>query len=93
MAAETKQAVAGPRKKRRCKVRATAVGYYDHKRRREGNVFWIADEETEFSPRWMEKVDARTPEVTTTGAAELRRQHDEVLAERAGVSTGDGEVI
>lgn len=41
------------------KVQAIELGYYDHKRRREGDVFVIACEE-DFSQRWMRKVDPRT---------------------------------
>jgi hypothetical protein len=37
------------------KVRAKAMGYYDHKRRREDDLFEIKSEK-EFSPRWMVKV-------------------------------------
>lgn len=45
------------------KVKATigtetgrVVGYYDHRRRREGEVFEIASE-SDFSKRWMVKVE------------------------------------
>lgn len=39
------------------KVRATKLGYYDHRRRREGDVFEIHSEKA-FSKLWMEKVGA-----------------------------------
>jgi len=35
--------------------------------------------EEQFNPRWMEKVDARTPLKVTTGNEALRQQHDEIL--------------
>jgi hypothetical protein len=35
--------------------------------------------EEQFSPRWMEKVDARTPLKVTTGNEALRQQHDEIV--------------
>lgn len=58
------------------KVRATKLGYYDLKRRKEGEVFEISDTttfdekkdkdvdvsaESLFSPKWMEKVDEDIP--------------------------------
>jgi hypothetical protein len=41
------------------KVRATQMGYYDLKRRREGDVFEIKTEK-EFSSKWMEKLDSKS---------------------------------
>lgn len=38
------------------KVRATKLGYYNHRRRRENDVFELMDEKA-FSNRWMEKVE------------------------------------
>ena len=38
------------------KVRATMLGYYNHRRRREGEVFEVFDEKA-FSTKWMEKLD------------------------------------
>lgn len=37
------------------KVIATKLGYYDHYRRRPGDVFDLLSDK-DFSPRWMEKV-------------------------------------
>lgn len=37
-------------------VRAKMLGYYDHKRRREGDEFMIASEE-HFSNKWMTRLD------------------------------------
>ena len=63
------------------KVRAIQQGYYDHVRRREGDVFIVAAQA--FSLKWMEKVGAHTPERITTGQEVLRREHDQLVAERA----------
>lgn len=57
------------------KVRAVRTGYYGLARRREGDVFTI-EAETQFSPKWMEKVDAATPEVRSTAQDLINRQHD-----------------
>jgi len=73
------------------KVRATAPTYYDDKRRRLGDVFRIRQPyeipgpkgkpvmHDDFNPKCMEDVAADTPEHTSTGRDELRRQHDEIL--------------
>ena len=63
------------------KVRATRMGYYDHIRRRERDVFVLSDE-AHFSRRWMERVDPGTPERVTTGAEELRAKHNETIRDR-----------
>ena len=63
------------------KVRATEMGYYDHGRRRPGDVFYLADQ-THFSQKWMELVDASTPERVTGAKQALQREHDEILAGR-----------
>lgn len=65
---------------RRIKVRALRMGYYDDARRREGDVFTV--EARHVTETWMARVRADTPENTTTGQAELRRQHDEILRTR-----------
>lgn len=64
------------------RVRATRIGYFDHIRRREGDVFTIRNEPA-FSDKWMERVDPRTPEVITTSKEDLRRKHDEILHDKA----------
>lgn len=69
----------------RLKVRALAMGFYNNKRRREGDVFVI--EAQHFTQRWMEPVDASTPPSTTTGLQHLKRQHDERLAQTQGGRT------
>jgi hypothetical protein len=58
------------------KVRAIQVGYYDNKLQRIGDVFTISSESL-FSKKWMERVDADTPERTTTPQQVLDRLHDE----------------
>lgn len=63
------------------RVRATAPGFYDNKRLREGDVFTIKSA-SEFSSKWMVYVDKNTPEKITTGAEELQRKHDEVLNDK-----------
>jgi hypothetical protein len=70
------------------KVRAIRLGYYDHVRRRVGDVFTI--QARAFSAVWMEHVDPNTPERLTTGAQDLRRQHDEILSGRAPSHDDDG---
>jgi hypothetical protein len=71
------------------KVRATQMGYYDHVRRREGDVFVV--ESSQFSKKWMERVDAETPERVTTAKQALKEQHDEILGGRQ--SSRDDSVI
>lgn len=82
-------ASSAPAESLRFKVRATRLGYYDDKRRRAGDVFWVSAAKTDtgkyvaFAPSWMERVPDSTPESITTGQQELRRQHDEILASKA----------
>lgn len=37
------------------KVKATKLGYYNHKRQREGAVFFLKSKE-DFSKNWMEEI-------------------------------------
>lgn len=56
------------------KVKATQLGYHDHRRRRPGDVFVlrpikkmdgsVITAEKQFSKNWMEKVDASVPEAS-----------------------------
>lgn len=55
------------------KVRATKLGYHDHRRRYAGDVFLlypykkdgkVVTPEQQFSKNWMEKVDPSTPELS-----------------------------
>lgn len=43
-------------------VRATKLGYYNLKRKKEGEVFSIKSEK-EFSKSWMEPVDGHAPKL------------------------------
>lgn len=52
------------------RVRATALGFYGHIRRREGDVFDVPEEL--FSERWMQRVSDTEPEKKTTGLQEAR---------------------
>lgn len=63
------------------KVMATQLGYYGDMRRRPGDVFSIQSER-EFSKRWMERVDPRTPDKITTPSQALKQRHDEILGGR-----------
>jgi hypothetical protein len=78
----------------RIKVRATQVGYYDIKRRREGDVFFINGPH-EFSKRWMEIAD-KGEQLRETGAqAALDKRHDEILggvAERQAPREDDDDI-
>ena len=60
------------------KVRATAVCYYDDKRRRIGDVFTLLDPK-HFSETYMERVDPATPDHITTGQEVLRQEHDAIV--------------
>lgn len=91
--AKTPSTPTTPAAPKRLKVRATRMGYYDHIRRREGDVFVFAHVEGTPLPSWVEQVDARTPERITTGAQELQRHHDEILASRTPGSTSELDVI
>lgn len=59
------------------RVQATAVGFVDNARRREGDVFDV--HEAEFSDRWMVRVTEDTPERVTGPAAALRKIHDDAM--------------
>lgn len=68
------------------RVQATAFGFYDNIRRRVGDVFMC--ERQAFSTNWMELVAENVPERITTGTADLRRLHDDILREKAGTFPG-----
>lgn len=65
----------------RVKVQAKKMGFYDHKRRRKGDVFSLKDPK-HFTRKWMLRVDQSIPEKITSGREELKRQHDEILGAR-----------
>ena len=75
------------------RVRATRMGYYDHERRREGDVFTCADKDA--LGEWMEVVPKDTPGRSTTGKDDLRKKHDEAvaLASPPTLVTGDQDVM
>lgn len=59
-------------------VRALKLGYYEHKRRREGDLFNLR-KEAEFSSSWMELVDEKdAPEET---AADVAADETEAVVE------------
>lgn len=64
-------------------VEATAMGYYDHARRRAGDVFAIASDK-DFSERWMRRASADARERTTTPNQAIAREHDAILGGRYG---------
>lgn len=83
------------------KVRATRIGYYNHLRRREGDVFVLKaieghakdpktgkvtkktfSAEEQFSPNWMEEVDAKTPTKVTTAKQALREASNDIKSGR-----------
>lgn len=73
-----------PKSQRRLRVRATAMGYYDHKRYREGDVFELFAD-ADYSHRWMERVASSTPLREPSAPNEvLRKKHDEILGARHG---------
>lgn len=43
-----------PKGSKKVKVVATKMGYYGHKRRREGDVFFFVQKGGEKLPKWME---------------------------------------
>jgi hypothetical protein len=56
-----------------------------------------AGEFTDFSRRWMERVDPSTPEKTTTPNEAIKREHDDILALKAvgaqpGMQVGPDDV-
>lgn len=72
------------------RVRAKRLGYYQHERRREGDVFDFSMEHANRDgslPSWIEPVDRRTPKKTTTPNEALKNQHDEVMRERSAQGT------
>jgi hypothetical protein len=72
------------------KVQAVAMGYYDHTRRRPGDVFTIRNAK-HFSKRWMRRVPDDTPEHVTNSAQALKSEHADIRA--AKQATGDRNPI
>jgi 2-phospho-L-lactate transferase/gluconeogenesis factor (CofD/UPF0052 family) len=73
------QAATAPKAKaKRVKVEATQTGYYDHARRREGDVFIIDD--CDFSEKWMKRAPTGAAPSISTAQQNIDKQHDEILA-------------
>lgn len=64
-------------------VRATKLGYYDLKRKKEGEVFVIKSEK-HFSKEWMEPVDGQAPKV---------KQKEQKQKPKVTESVADADVI
>lgn len=74
------------------RVQAKALGYYDDKLRRVGDVFDIDAAETNgkitaFSSKWMRRVPPNTPQLATGSNAAIAAKHDLTQAERHGLPT------
>src|SRR5262245_56433940 len=76
------------------KVEALQVGFYDHMRRRVGDVFTIVGKSA-FSKKWMRRVDDDEPEHTTGAGEALKQRHIELKTGGPGVvrATGDEDVL
>lgn len=80
------EASAAPRM--RVRIRENVRGgmiYYDHKRRRAGDVFDLIDPK-HFNPNQMIKVERATRLRTTTSRQVLAAAHDDVLAKKYAAS-------
>lgn len=55
------------------KVRAIRLGYYNHRRRREGDIFELLDDKA-FSEKWMEKLDGKKSKVKSVEREEQESQ-------------------
>lgn len=77
------------------KVRALELCYYDHVRRREGDVFLIeAADLTEKVRRYLVEVPPDTPEQVTTAQQALKQAHVDTLTQAARPATGtDRDVL
>lgn len=82
-----------PTAPRPVKVRALRMCYYDHARRREGDVFYIEGMHHFSKTGAMELVDDGTPEKLTTSAQAIKQAHDEILAGRGGEPTSSDRVL
>lgn len=68
------------RSRDRVLVEATQLGYYDHIRRRAGEIFWI-NSPADFSKRWMRKApQGAQPTPATLPNQAIRKEHDLILA-------------
>lgn len=87
--ADRPAAPASPRSDR-VRVRAKRMSYYDHKRRRVGDVFDLLDAR-HFNEKLHERVAARTALRTTTSRQVLAEAHDDVLAKKYAASRGQAQ--
>lgn len=69
-------------------VKAIMTGYYDHKRRRAGDIFTIENEK-QFSKKWMERLDSVPSEMR----ASKSRKAAKVEAPAEEASDAESEVI
>ena len=74
---------------------AVRTGYYDHVRRREGDVFVIDEKDISDAdivdrpvPGWMKRVAASTPLQHSTAQEALNKASEEIRALRAPAQTG-----
>lgn len=65
------------------KVRATKLGYYNHKRQHEGMEFHIKDEKA-FSENWMELLDE---------APAPKKARSKKVSKKSIIEDSDSEVI
>ena len=68
------------------KVRALKLGYYDHKRRREGEEFHLFNAE-DFSEKWMEMLE-KAP-----AKKKVAKKKAKAAAKKEEVVSSDSEVI
>jgi hypothetical protein len=68
------------------RVKAIRLGYYNHKRRREGDIFDLLNEK-HFSKHWMEKFSGKSK-----GSKKVQEPELEEGEEPAGAE-GDQDVI
>jgi hypothetical protein len=74
------------------KVKALKLGYYDNKRRREGQVFDIKNEK-EFSEKWMEYVEKdEKPSVKVEKPREAKAL-SQAMGKVGATPTGNQDVI
>jgi hypothetical protein len=77
------------------RVMATKMGYYNHERRREGDVFDlnVADCKAGRLPSWCVEVPPGTRPKTTTPNEALKQHHDVVMKERSQRAGADDSGI
>lgn len=73
------------------KVVALRMGYYNHVRRREGDVFIVRERE-HFSEKWMELAHPEAKPSKTGAQAAIQREHDEILGGKVVSKNNQGGV-